>query len=192
MRKEKKGFFTKQNIVALFIVIILVSSAVGLMFGKAGLEKEKYNDYTFIRKGNGWIIRTENVELGFNYFPTEVEHIDLSSDIIDRISGPLEIDSTYDSNDTYAEAIAAAQFGLSDVLSRANIYLRVGLIDENEFNMPIITCENSTVHVPVIYFRESNQTKIYLEEDCIIAEADNEADFIRIKDRLLYGLLDII
>ena len=58
--------------------------------------------------------------------------------------------------------------------------------------MPIIACDDATPLIPVIYFVESNETKIYKQENCIIAEADTSVDVIRIKDRLLYGIHGII
>lgn len=121
-----------------------------------------------------------------------VENIEVDDNIITRMSNTLEIDSTYDINDSFAKAIALSQHELSEVLSYMNIYLRMGMIDENEYDVPIITCEDSTQQIPVIYFKKSNQTKISLQDDCVIAEARTEIDFIRIKDRLLYGLLGII
>ena len=51
-REEKKKLFSKQNIVSMFIVFIMVTSVVGYMFGKDGGEKFKYGDYSFLRKGN--------------------------------------------------------------------------------------------------------------------------------------------
>src|SRR3989339_224583 len=47
-------------------------------------------------------------------------------------------------------------------------------------------------NVPVVYFRHGNATSIHLENDCIIAEAAENAGFIMVKDRLLYGMLGVI
>ena len=46
--------------------------------------------------------------------------------------------------------------------------------------------------VPVIYFKQSNETKVIIDDDCIIAEARNNIDILRIKDRLLYSMLGVI
>lgn len=191
-REEKKKFWSKQNIVSLFIVLILISSVIGFIWGRGGIQREKYGGYSFIRKGNEWVLKTDIAEIAFDYFPTEVEYINLSSEIASRMLNTFEIDSTYDVEDPYVEGIALAQHGLSQVLGYMNIYLRKGLTAENEYGLPVIICEDATITVPVIYFKKSNQTRIYLEDDCIIAEASEEIDFIRIKDRLLYGVLGII
>jgi hypothetical protein len=192
-REEKNKLFSKKNIVSMFIVFIMVSSVVGYMWGKDIGEKFKHNDYKFVREKGGWTLKVEDTKLFFNYFPTEVEDIDIGSDIINRVNGVIEIDSTSSENDSFVEAIAQAQFSMQQELNKvSNVYIRVGMLEENEYDFPVITCADATVMIPVLYFRKSNETKVELDENCIIAEAKNNYDVIRIKDRLLYGMLGII
>ena len=103
-----------------------------------------------------------------------------------------EIDTTSKINDTFSEEIALAQYNMALTLNNVNIYLRKGFTQNNTFNLPIITCENATFAVPIIYFKQSNETKITIEDNCIIAEAINAVEILRIKDRLLYSILGII
>ena len=44
----------------------------------------------------------------------------------------------------------------------------------------------------MLYFKEGNQTRIYTDGNCVIAEASQSFDMTRLKDRLLYGILGII
>ena len=193
VRQEKKKLFSKQNIVSLFIVFIMVSSVIGYMFGRDGGEKLKYGDHSFLRRGREWVLRTDKGELTFDYFPAEVENINLSSGVVDLLNEKKEIDSTSSANDSYAEAIALAQYSLMQNLDKiSDTYLRIGMIDENEFSLPIITCEDATESVPVLYFKKSDVTKVEVKDNCIIAEAKGELDILGVKDRLLYGLLGII
>jgi hypothetical protein len=192
-REENKKLLSKQNIVSLFIVFIMVTSVIGYMFGKDGAESFKYKDYKFFRKGNEWILKVGGGELNFNFFPTDVENINLSSEAINRLEGVIEIDSTSDVNDSHAKIIALAQYSMQQVLGQVSTtYIRVGMTSENEFDLPIITCNDATVAVPVLFFKEANATNVELKNNCIIAEAKSEIDIVRIKDRLLYGILGII
>ena len=110
-----------------------------------------------------------------------------------RIKSTLEVDSTYDQDNKFAEDVALAQHNTGTVLNEFfNIYLSQGMTAENEYNLPVITCSDATPYIPVIYFRIANQTSIYLENNCIIAEGKNGLEFLKIKDRILYGLFDII
>ncbi|MBW2995819.1 hypothetical protein KY332_00805 [Candidatus Woesearchaeota archaeon] len=187
MKEERKRL-----IVSLFIVFIMVTSVIGYMFGKDGGEKVDYNDYSFLRKGREWTVRVDGKELNFNFFPAEVENINISFDL-GLLKNKVEIDTTSDLEDKYAEAIALAQYQMQGSLAKiSNTYVLIGLTDENEFNMPVIDCEDASAFVPVIYFKESNITKIDEVNSCIIVEAKNEMDILRIKDRIVYEMVGII
>ena len=187
-RKEKKS--KRNTFLVIFIAFIMVSSVIGFLYS-GETNKFKYKKMKFTRTENGWSTLINNQRLSFTYFPTEVEQIELNPEILTAISNKPEVDTTSELNDTFSEEIALAQYDMAFALNKMNIYLRQGFTTNNSFNTPIITCEGSTRAVPVIYFKQSNQTKISLENDCIIAEARNNIDILRIKDRLLYSILGI-
>ncbi|MBR9691992.1 hypothetical protein GOV06_04340 [Candidatus Woesearchaeota archaeon] len=192
-REEKKKLFSKQNMVAMFIVFIMVSSVIGYMFGKEGGEKFKYGDHSFLLRNKEFILKTDNEELSFDFFPADVDDIETDFDVSDVIKGVAEIDFTSDPDDKHAEIIALAQYRFQQVLERvSNTYVLNGMTSKNEFNLPVITCEDATESIPVLYFKKANVTSIILENNCIIAQAKSEVDILRVKDRLLYGLLGII
>ena len=194
MKKEEKNrLFSKKNMVSAFIIFIMVSSVIGFMWGRSGsVQKEEYKGMVFVLKENQWVIEINDMNFEFDFFPTETENINVSPSIASKMKNTLEIDSTYNLNDSQAKAIVLSQYRMSQILARLNIYLRMGLADENDFNLPIIDCDDATDLVPVLYFESSNQTKISLKGNCIIAESRNADDFIRIKDRLLYAILGVI
>ena len=190
MKKKEKS---KGKFFSIFIVVIMSLSIIGFLIGGMGSEQKlKYNDITFTRRGNEWFILFNNRQLAFDYFPEQVEDINISQEIINKLN-TLEIDTTYDANNSFAEGIALSQYKFQQNLGAiTNIYVRQGLTSNNTFNLPIITCDNATDFVPIIYFKQSNETKVYSENSCIIVEADSEIGFLRAKDRLLYGYLKII
>ena len=47
-------------------------------------------------------------------------------------------------------------------------------------------------YVEIFSMGKGNETKVYSNESCIIVEANNNADFVAAKDRLIYGMLGII
>ena len=188
-RKEKKS--KRNTFLVIFIAFIMVSSVIGFLYS-GETNKFKYKKMKFTRTENGWSTLINNQRLSFTYFPTEVEQIELNPEILTAISNKPEVDTTSELNDTFSEEIALAQYDMALALNKMNIYLRQGFTTNNSFNTPIITCEGSTQAVPVIYFKQSNQTKISLENDCIIAGARNNIDILRIKDRLLYSILGVI
>ena len=184
----------KRKLMVGFMAFIMIGSVFGVIFfGFAtGGTSLKYNDLKFVRKGNVWTTNINGKDAIFSYFPAEVELIEVKSEIIDMLRNKIEIDVTADANDTFIQSIALAQFQMKSTLGNFNVFVRDGSTTQNSFNMPIITCDDATQIVPVIYFKEGNETKIYFNESCIIVEADDNVDFIRAKDRIVYGMFDII
>lgn len=192
--KEKKE--RKKWGLILFIVLIMIGTSFSFVFFgfSPATEKIKYNGYsfTFTPNQNIWVAKINGREAAFSFLPKDVEGIFAFEDISTRLNGKFEIDTTSDLNSTFKESIALAQHQMGLTLAAYNIYLRKGFTTNNTFNLPIITCYDSTLNVPVIYFRYGNTTNIHVENNCIIAEAITNADFIKVKDRLLYGILGVM
>jgi len=189
---QKKENKLAKNAVTIFIVVLMVGSVLGYMFGRDSGESLKYNEYKFLRKGNKFVLNVNKADVEFDYFPSDVENIKIDPAVLGKFSDKAEIDSTYDKDSKFKEAISVAQFDLERFFNLVGIYFVNGLTSENDFKMPVLGCENATEKIPIIYFRESNETKIFLKDNCIIAESNTEIGFIRIKDRIIYGLLGVI
>lgn len=192
MRRDEDKSISKKLIVY-FIGLIMVASTFGVIFFgfSSGNRAVKYNDLKFYNKGNLWSVNVNGKEALFNYLPEEVRSLQVEENSIRMLKDIAQIDSTSQFNDTLAEPIALAQFQMGSTLNSFGIYLRSGFIG-NISSISQIKCEDATSFVPVIYFKGSNQTKIYANSSCIIAEAVTAADMIKAKDRLVYEILGII
>ena len=190
--KEKKQ--KKRWGLILFIVFIMIGTSVSFVFFgfSPATERVKYNGFSFVNNGNIWIAKINGREAAFSFLPSEVESVSAFEDFSKRLQGKFEIDVTYDLNSTYKESIALAHHQMGLTLAAYSIFVRKGFTANNTFNLPIITCDNATINVPVVYFRQGNTTNIHIENNCIIAEASANADFIMVKDRLLYGMLGVM
>ena len=192
VRKEKKS---KGGVILAFIIaFVMVGSILGIVSSDRQQSQFKYKDIKFKQDqlNNVWYTTINNQKVIFNYLPQDVEQIELTPDITTLLLNKPEIDTTSKINDTFYEEIALAQYNMALTLNPLNLYLRQGFTANNTFNLPILTCKEATMAVPIIYFQQSNQTKITLENNCIIAEARNNIDILRLKDRLLYSILGII
>jgi len=196
MRKEKKeGFFSKKNMISLFIIAVMVLSTAGFILMESASntsDSTHYKGFSFQRQGNYWLVNIGSQEIEFDYNPYDIESINISKDIIDLLSNTPEIDTTYDFNGSYKQGAALAQYRMNQNLKAKNIYVRVGAAEENIYNLSIITCKDSTPNIPVVFFKESNETKVYKEGSCIIAEANSDIDFIRVGNRLAYSILGVV
>lgn len=189
MRKEKKSKWGA--ILVFFIAFIMISSIVGFIYSEQD-NQFKYNKIKFTKTSTEWRTTINNQQLTFDYFPSDVEQIELGDDVATALLNKPEIDATSELNDTFSEEIALANYNMALTLNKLNIYVMGGFTTNSTFNLPILTCKDATQAVPIIYFKQSNQTKVTLKNSCIIAEAKNNIDILRIKDRLIYAMLGII
>lgn len=184
-----------RKLMVYFMGFIMVSSVFGVIFfgyNQPDQSTVEYNGQKYKQRNNIWITEIDNNEVYFAFLPYEVEDIELSFDIKQKLIDPIEIDITSDSESELNEYIALAQHHLLLSLNPFDIYVRTGFVNESEFEVPIITCDDSTARVPVIYFSLGNETKVFLKEDCIIAQAKDGFDLLKIKDRLLAEILGIV
>ncbi|MBI2651507.1 hypothetical protein HYX01_03485 [Candidatus Woesearchaeota archaeon] len=194
MRRESQEK-RKKFLVYLLGFVMLASTFSVIFFGfAAGATKNivKYNGFKLVDRGNFWTTVIDKKEILFSYFPSDVEQIPTENEAIEKLKGAVEIDLTSDFNDTFAQSIALAQFQTSDALSNFNVFVRTGFTNETKTNFQVITCNISTNFVPVVYFKSSNETKIYLKDSCITGEVSANTDAAKIKDRLLYGMFGLI
>jgi len=177
-----------------FIIIIMVGTTFSFVF--YGFQPQSdvvnYNELKFVRYADRWEAKISGRQAAFSYLPGEVESVLALDGSLKRLKGALEIDVTSDFNSTYKEAIALAQHQMELTLAQYNIFVRKGFTSNNPFNAPVITCGNSTLHVPVIYFTHGNATNMHVEKECIIAESNSDEGFIKVKDRLLYAVLGVM
>ena len=187
--KEKK----KWGLIV-FIVFIMIGTSFSFVFyGFSGAsETVKYRELKFVRLQDRWQAKINGREAAFSFLPNELRGINSSYDLSQKFQNKFEIDVTYDLNSTYKESIALAQHQMGLTLAAYDVFVRNGFTANNSFNLPVITCDDATANVPVVYFRHGNSTRITSENDCIIAEALTNTDFIKVKDRILYGILGVI
>ena len=189
-KKEKKRW----GLIA-FIVLIMVgtSFSVVVYYGfQSQSQAAKYNGIKFSNIGNIWIASINGRQAAFSFLPADLADIKTSGNIFGTFQGKFEIDSTSEVNSTFKEPIALAQHQMGLTLEKYDIYLRKGFTSNNTFSLPVIACNNTIQNVPVIYFKFSNSTNINVNGNCVIAEASTATDFIRAKDRLLYGILGLM
>ncbi|HLC61882.1 MAG TPA: hypothetical protein VJI52_02600 [Candidatus Nanoarchaeia archaeon] len=178
----------------LFLVIIMVGTSFSFVFyGFApATQTVKYNGISFSSGNNIWTAKINGQEAAFSFLPADVQDIPAKNDFSKILSGKYEIDTTSEVNSTNKEYIALAEHQMGLTLGSYNIYLSKGFTANNSFNLPVISCSNATQYTPVIYFRHGNSTSISVQDNCVIAEASSNTEFIRVKDRLLYGILGVM
>ena len=189
-KKDKKKINT---IMAVFIAVIMVGSIVGMMFSGDSEDKLEYNGHKFKIIGNQLAVEVNNQEYYFYYHPVDLEVMNVSEEVQIKLNGMQMFYFTFDPDTKDIEYLDKARFDLNNEAAKTNLFFVNAISKESEiYNFPIITCDNATAFVPVVYVKEGNKTGFYLEEDCIIAESKTKEGFLALKDRLMYEILGIM
>ncbi len=196
MRKKKKeSWFCKKNIVGLFFIVIMVFSVLGLWQG-GSTPTVSYNDYKFKMDGNYYTTKIDNHEVSFHYMPESVEDIELDQEVVDLLNNAGIIYVLFNPNDKLIETIEVVrmEMAIGDFPTLLNKQVLMVLSEESDLypNLDVLSCANATTTSPMINFRYSNVSQIFMEGSCVVIEASSHLDLYAYKDRLLYGLYGVI
>ncbi len=182
----------------IFVLAFLGFTLVGMVFSFAfyGFSdnttvKQKGLKFRLDRQNQAWMAKVNGNYAAFSFLPSEVENFNVTADL-GSLKNKMEIDVTSDLNDTNIEAAALAQHQMTLTLQSYNIFVRSGLLANNTYDFPVISCHDATPIVPVLLFMTGNSTAISQEGSCIIVEAGNGQDMIKAKDRIVYSILGVI
>ena len=180
----------QQLVISVVIVFLMVMGFAGFMSNTT--NSQKYNGKRIYKGDNFWYMKTNQGYIKFNYFPEQLEGINMSNDIKNTLLNSRVVYFTYDPDDMNKENIAEIEFDFNNIFTKNfGIYFVNGMTKQNEYNLSVITCENSTT-VPVVYIKTGNETTIKNNNGCIILEGHEGRDFILLRDRLVYGLFGVI
>jgi hypothetical protein len=158
MKKQDKN----KIYIGIFIVFLMISSTLGLIYGSD--TKESYNGYSFTLTDGGWVVFVNNQYWDFNYLPDELEFDSDIGILNDKVY--VVIDS-----DSYFREISR-KFALLGVLSE-----RISL-DEVDCSL----LENT-----LIFNYGTEYDKIYKEDGCVYLEGYTT----RLIDKLFYHVLGV-
>ena len=85
--KREEGFFSKKNMLGLFIVLIMVFSGIGYMaVNDNSANSLDYHGFRFTSPAyNVWYATIGERQVQFAYHPTELEHIQVSPEVAARM-----------------------------------------------------------------------------------------------------------
>ncbi len=192
MRRKESGF-NARVLMPLFIVVIMVMSAFGYMWGSSSSSLD-YNGFKIYQpETGGFMLKLDaGTRILFRYFPSDLEWINSTPGISERFSSPM-IYAAYSPETDYIESFAQVQYNLGQVLSKAGkSYAQPAFTMENEYNLPVVSCTNATQYVPVVVFELSSQTEIRESMGCITVSAKNREELLQAYERLLYTILGVM
>lgn len=197
MNKSKKSHksIEKRNkiIMGVFISVIMIGSILGIFVSQdsnnVGIPyiNEKGETYNFQPGQNFYTLELEDSILNFYYHPLDLQRYKNYTEKINQVLMTGQTVIIFDPEDKNAVFIDLARFEITNQLAMdgKGVY---GAKTENSTSyqgMPILTCDNATISLPLIYFKNGNKSKITYENNCLIMEG-NQYDFLQYKDLIVY------
>jgi hypothetical protein len=189
-RRERRSEKTKQIIIGVVIALIMILSTFGIIIGSqsSGLQ---YGTYKFEVVNNQYVTKINNQQMSFYFFPSQVDYINLSSAITNKLKESYFVMITFNPDDkSNLPVVELIRFDFSQLLGKV-AYSGVLAPSEQYAELPVITCANATLQTPVILFNVTDTPSIIDENNCIYLNARG-TDFLMLRDRILYSYFGVI
>ena len=189
------------GLVILFFIFFFLGKALA---PKAQLSDYMYNGFTFVEQEPFWMTQVQlndkRTTIPFYFHPESLEDVNYELGVAQKIlelppEGRVFITLDPD-NATPKLAIAGVE--ISKIIGTKNNLLNIETHsattkqEEGLEEYPVKTCADANDFTAVIYLSFGPNNLIYSEGNCVILEAINDEQLIRLADRLSYGLLGIM
>lgn len=190
-RRQKSNRYGK--LIAILIGFVMMSSIAGYVVLDSGSGTPlTYNEYKFKQDQNGFSTEIDEKKMSFNFHPTQVESISFEPSEVSMLRGAEVIMITSDPDNPLQSAVSFLEYELESKLILFNRVVTHGISEENVSSLQVITCDNAGEKSPVIYLKKGNSTSVDTLDNCMTITAKTEADFVKVKDALLYRILGVI
>lgn len=164
IRKEKND--GKKYVLGLFIIILMISSALALFSDGDGQDNNyPYNGYNFYLNQEGYVVEVEGIAYYFDFLPGDVENMDF--EVYPFSTDKIYIDANNESKDV--------------VVKLETLFVSRGIL-------PVIEKRECNEGLVVIKLIDGENNKVYIENACIVLEGN----IYKTSDRFAYWYLGII
>lgn len=189
MRKKRNYARILLIIIAVVVVVSMVFSSVLIGMDGNGPTPSKYNDFRFQFNNGQWSTVINHYKMNFYHHPAEMEDIIIPHS--ENLNSPI-IYITFDPNVTN-EYLDLSRLKLDLTSQLTNTYFSHGVTKfSKQYPLPIVTCQNASASIPVIYYLRSNDTYIEYDHNCYILHTQSNMDYLTLTERIIYHLTGVI
>jgi len=210
---KKDNTFSSKRVIGILSIFIMFTSVIGFIFGGtlnlggSSEENKKYGEYTFIYQPRAdtspWKVKVDGEFYDTNYIPDELQLLNFDSTVTGLIKGVKMVHVTIDppkiNRSPVEEAPAVIRYYFRNALPRLGVFVAPVLASPptNE-SIPgleselIMSCDQATDTVPVIYVTHGILSGISVDNNCITIEGSTPQELYRLYDRLLLTLLGVM
>lgn len=177
-KKQKRN----QLIIGGILIIVMLMSTFGIVVNSFGnkpeTEKVTYNGYEFTSQNGFWVTKIGNYDFMFRYNPTEVERIESDLVYLNGYSGKV----LYTFSEDYVADVEIHR-NLGNIVQRFQRACPENVNCTEDW--PVKDCSNN-----FIIIKNSNESKIYQEENCVFIEGP-EGNLTQLTDEFLFWITGI-
>ncbi|MCF7799024.1 hypothetical protein K9M74_03905 [Candidatus Woesearchaeota archaeon] len=193
----------KQAVVTYFIVILMISSVAGFALSSNSMnssDKLEYNGFIFesttvdhpLASGYNMNALVEKTTGALFYAsPYQVEQIPTEGNVSWALKDKPYFIYTFESDATFNTVHDWLRFEFASQTTK-NIIPAVISLNETYPSFPVLTCENSTIDMPVIFIEQGNSTIIRVDENACVQIKTRSQDILMVRDRLFYSFSGIM
>lgn len=191
-KKSKAGMY-----LAIFIAVVMVGGIGGIIVSKPADSEYVYGKYPFMSKNNMWVTKINKKEVAFYFLPDQVSHFEVSESAFEIFKNSQGIIFTFDpeiNSTTKLQALDIFRFEIVDAIINSYKGKQIGFAatkNTSLYELPVVTCENSSYYFPVMFIDYRNETSIKLINDCIIVSAKDEKNLLGLMDNLKYRIYGV-
>lgn len=212
--EEEKEMARESLIYTLTIVFVCVIILLGLIYvpqylKSSKLESDQYNHFSFVQDENGFWNTVVNkgdqpYTIPFYYHPRDLEDIILEENLRDKffnirdVGGSIFItlDPDADSNKIVIAGVEIAKitgerYGLLDVPTKS-AFTKVPEGGSTNTATAVVTCDQADEDTMVIWLVVSGKNLVSSVGNCVVVEAKDYNETVRVADRLVYHLMGIM
>ncbi len=178
-------------LIGLFIAFIMIASIFGVVldYYAAPATKLKYNNFKFQRVNEQYVTTINGKQHTFSFFPRDLEAIQVPDGVRTLLQQPV-VTVTYDPKSDMAENLGEAQYYFEVQLQ--DITIERALTDNTNTTLPKKSCSDATPEQLVVELRQSNESRITVDKNCLVVNALDPFDLYQETERIIYSGLGVM
>jgi len=185
-------------IVSAFIVFSMVISIFAIVVDNQNSDTLSYNKHSFVMTNSGFKTKIAGNYMDFYYYPSDLERINISNEIMLKLNQSQGIAFVFDPLDNITDNLQYIDVVRYEAQTQFDKPVYFGITrNSSNYALPIVSCNNATSTFPFIMIDTSNNpqgTTFSISKEnpnCIIMNARLK-DMLAAKDRLVYTYYGIM
>jgi hypothetical protein len=191
---RNKGKKLSVILVTAFIVFSMVISIFAIVVDNQSQSIPDYNKHSFRFTDNGYKTKINKTYIEFYYYPSDLEEINLSSEIISKIKNSQGIGFVFDPEDNITDNLLYIDVMRYDLETQLDKPVYFGISSNStKYALSVVNCSSAADYLPIIIINTSADTGFHVSDNpnCIILNARLK-NLLAAKDRLVYAYYGVM